>query len=111
MAPLGVRVITLITGGVTTNFLANQRTLAFPENSYYLCIKGMIEEQPEQVPLGISPDTFAHDVLHQVEKGRTGKYWVGGGACVSRFALWFLPQSALVSILLTRYVLRSSRIC
>ncbi|KAF2795458.1 NAD(P)-binding protein [Melanomma pulvis-pyrius CBS 109.77] len=95
MAPLGVRVITLLAGGITTNFLANLQTPAYPEKSYYLCIKDMIEEQPAQVPFGVRPEVFAHDVLRQVEKGTTGKFWVGGGVCIARFALWLFPQSAL----------------
>ena len=102
MAPLGVRVITLVTGGVATSFLANLKTLAFPESSYYLGIKDIIEEQPEEVPFAVKPEAFAHDVLLQVEKGATGKLWAGGAVSMARSALWLLPQWALVSIPLMR---------
>ncbi|KAH8702063.1 hypothetical protein BGW36DRAFT_336440 [Talaromyces proteolyticus] len=47
MAPLGVRVLTLITGGVQMKFLANVPLLTLPENSYYSGIKNIIEEQTD----------------------------------------------------------------
>jgi hypothetical protein len=97
MAPLGVRVITLITGGIATNFFANLQTLAFPEQSYYLSVKDIIEDKPEQNPYGVAPPVFAQEVLHLVVKGATGKHWVGGGVRITRTALWLLPQSFVVS--------------
>lgn len=93
-----MRVLTLITGGVTTNFLANIPTIVLPESSYYLGIKEIIENQPEQVPFGVSPEKFAREVLYQVEKKRTGKYWIGGMVGFARLALWLLPEWLLVSI-------------
>jgi hypothetical protein len=98
MAPLGVRVITLVTGGIATNFFVNLQTLTFPENSYYKNVKDIIEDYPDENPYGMKPELFAQDVLQQVEKGATGKHWVGGGASIVRFALWLLPQGAIVSI-------------
>ncbi|KAJ5820474.1 hypothetical protein N7474_006065 [Penicillium riverlandense] len=105
MAPLGVRVMTLLTGGVETKFLSNLPSLTLPENSYYTSIKDIIESQPEHIPFAISPEAFAHDVVRQVEKGTTGKYWIGGGVSLARAALWIFPQWAIVSILWTCYVL------
>ncbi|RFU79398.1 short-chain dehydrogenase reductase [Trichoderma arundinaceum] len=102
MAPLGVRVITLITGGIATNFFVNLQTLTFPENSYYKSIKDIIEDNPEQNPYGMKPELFAQNVLQQVEKGTTGKYWVGGGAGLARFALWLLPQSVVDRLVLSQ---------
>jgi NAD(P)-dependent dehydrogenase (short-subunit alcohol dehydrogenase family) len=104
MAPLGVRVMTLLTSGVETKFLAKLPSL-LPENSYYTCITDIIENQPEHIPFAISPETFAHDVVRKVEKGTTGKYWIGGGVGLARAALWCFPQWAIVSILWTCYVL------
>lgn len=98
MAPLGVRVMTLVTGGIATNFFVNMQTLIFPENSYYKPIKDIIEDNPEENPYGMKPDAFAQDILSRVEKGATGKQWVGGGASVGRFGLWLMPQGAIVSI-------------
>jgi hypothetical protein len=94
-----VRVITLITGGITTNFLDNMQTepLKLPENSYYGAIKDDIQAQEEDVPFGVPPEKFAQDVLKQVERGSTGKFWVGGAAWMSRVMLWFMNEWAVVS--------------
>lgn len=98
LAPLGVRVITLITGGVDTKFLHNLPSVNLPESSYYLGIKDIIERQPDKVPMSISPQAFSVDLVRQVEKGRTGKYWIAGGSTVARLAIWLFPQWALVSL-------------
>lgn len=97
LAPLGVRVITLVTGGIATSFLKNLEPVKLPEDSYYTSIKDMIEEQPEHVPMGMKPEAFALDVLRHVEKGSTGKIWIGGGAAIMRPAAWLSPQCLLVS--------------
>lgn len=111
MAPLGVRVLTLLTGGVATNFVANLPTLVLPETSHYLGIKDIIGKQPEQISFSVSPEAFAHDVLCQVEKGTTGQFWIGGGASIARLALWLLPQWAIVTLPSTPYTLGFSDIC
>ncbi|KAF2828417.1 NAD(P)-binding protein [Ophiobolus disseminans] len=98
LAPLGVRVITLVTGGVATKFLTNLEPLVLPEGSYYTSIKDMIEEHPEHIPFGMDPGTFALSVLRRVEKGYTGKYWVGGATCIARIAMLLFPQFALDQI-------------
>ncbi|KAL7947011.1 hypothetical protein V8C42DRAFT_352434 [Trichoderma barbatum] len=102
MAPLEVRVITLVTGGIATEFFVNIQTLAFPENSYYNSVKDIIEGEPEGDHYGMKPELFAQDVLNQVEKGTTGKYWVGSGASVGRLAMWLLPQFAIDRLILSR---------
>lgn len=63
MAPLGVRVITLLTGGVASKFLSNLETVALPENSYYLSVKDVIQHKSEDVPMAVSPEAFAQEVL------------------------------------------------
>jgi short-subunit dehydrogenase len=98
LAPLGVRVVTLVTGGVATKFLANLEPVSLPEDSYYKSIKGIIEKQEDHVPLGVAPEKYALDVLRYVERGGTGKIWIGGGSLVGRVANWLFPTWALVSI-------------
>lgn len=97
LAPLGVRVITLVTGGIATKFLDNLQEVNFSEESYYKSIKVMISEHPERVPLGMEPRDFARDVLISVNRNGTGKVWVGGGSTMMRVALWLSPQCILVS--------------
>jgi 1-acylglycerone phosphate reductase len=65
--PLGIRVITLITGGVQTKILANLEPVQLPENSYYHGIKHVIECENKRIPLAQAPEDFARDVLQRVE--------------------------------------------
>ncbi|KAJ5109442.1 hypothetical protein N7456_006117 [Penicillium angulare] len=95
LAPLGVRVLCLVTGGVDTNFLQNLPAVELPENSYYISIKDDIAKQEESVPYGMSPEAYSQDVVRQVERGTTGKYWIGGAATIVRVCLWLLPQWVL----------------
>lgn len=97
LAPLGVRVITLVTGGISTKFLKNLEPVQLSEDSYYICIKDMIEDEPDNVPMGMEPKKFALDVLRHVEKGSAGKVWIGGGAAIMRPAAWLSPQCLVVS--------------
>jgi 1-acylglycerone phosphate reductase len=97
LAPLEVRVITLVTGGIATNFMTNLQTLTMPESSYYQPIRDVIEVGFEENPYGMKPEVFAKQVLQKVERGATGKIWIGGGVGMIRPALWLMPQSIVVS--------------
>lgn len=99
LAPLGVRTLTLVTSAVKSNAFNNLAPPKVPENSYYhglqeyitgLCDGSMQDD-------GITAKEFGDKVVRQVEKGATGKYWVGGGAVGARFAAWLLPESLMVS--------------
>ncbi|KAJ5273817.1 hypothetical protein N7478_008942 [Penicillium angulare] len=95
LAPLGVRVLCLVTGGVDTNFLQNLPSVELPETSFYIGIKDQIAKQEDSVPFGMSPEAYSQDVIRQVERGTTGKYWIGGASTISRVSLWLLPQWVL----------------
>ena len=98
-----MRVITLITGGIDTKFLANLETVpSLPEDSYYKVIEKDIMKQEEKVPFGVTPESFARDVLKRVESGRSGKYWVGGAAWLSRVTNWFAGEWVSVSVSVKR---------
>lgn len=104
LAPLGVRVITLITGGISTKFLTKLEAVVLPEDSYYMSIKELIGEHPEKVPLGMDPKYFALDIVGRVERGCKGKQWVGGGSYLAYIAVLLLPQWALVSVEVAAYL-------
>lgn len=101
LALLGVRTITLITGGVKTNFFKNLNLnpMSVPENSYYYGAKGIIEGQLDgrAQNTGITSREYATKVVHEVEKGTSGKVWVGAGAGLARLGVCLLPQSIIVS--------------
>lgn len=91
MAPLGVRVITLLTGGVATKFITNLDTVDLPSDSYYTNVKDIIQHKSEDIPFAQSPEEFAQSVLRPVERGASGKMWVGGAAWMARAMMSFLP--------------------
>lgn len=96
LAPLGVRVITLVTGGVATKFVANLQASELPQGSYYMPVKDVIAEKSKEIPYAMAPEVYAEEVLRNVERGATGMVWVGGAAGWVRLAFWFAPQWLLV---------------
>jgi hypothetical protein len=96
---------------VATKFVDKFERVKLPETSFYSSIKNVIEHQPDEIPLAVKPDAYAHEVLRLVERGRTGKAWVGGGAWMAKFSYWLSPEWAIVSphsstiFCLRRYVL------
>ncbi|KIW85483.1 hypothetical protein Z517_00874 [Fonsecaea pedrosoi CBS 271.37] len=94
LAPLGVRTLTLVTSAVKSNGFVNMTPPKIPETSYYRGLQGYIEElcDGRLQKDGITAEEFGNKVVAQVNKGRTGKYWVGGGAASARFAAWLLPD-------------------
>jgi 1-acylglycerone phosphate reductase len=98
LAPLNVRVIVLITGGIATKFMSNMPSVELPENSYYRTIRDIIAKEPEEIPFAAKPEALAMDVLNYVERGTAGKIWIGGASSMARFAVWAFPTWLLVSI-------------
>ncbi|EXJ76664.1 uncharacterized protein A1O5_01172 [Cladophialophora psammophila CBS 110553] len=101
LAPLGVRTLTLVTAAVKSNVFTNMTPIKIPENSYYDGIRDYIQGRSDGKVQenGITAKQFGVKVVRQVEKGRTGKYWVGGGALSARYALWLLPESMMDALL------------
>lgn len=102
LAPLGVRTITLMTGGVKTKFFDNYIQRQVPETSYYIGAKDAIQKMGDGSlqDSGVDRYAYASKVVQAVERKESGKLWVGGGAVPAKWALWLLPQWGVVSILL-----------
>ncbi len=99
LAPLGVRTLTLVTAAVKSNVFGNINHAALPGNSYYRGVRDYYDElfDGKVQDDGITPKQLGAKVVRQVEKGATGKLWVGGGAAGARWAAWLLPDWAMVS--------------
>lgn len=82
---------------MATKFVYKFEPAQLPETSFYNSIKNIIEDQPEKIPLAVKADAFAQEVLRLVEKGGTGKAWVGGGAWMAKLSYWLSPEWAIVS--------------
>jgi 1-acylglycerone phosphate reductase len=88
-----------MTGAVKgTNFHHNVSPTTLPENSYYPGVRDFIDGlgSGRLADKGISQKEFAAKVVREVEKGSTGKCWVGGGAMACRIGTWLLPESVWV---------------
>ncbi len=69
MAPLGVKVITVVTGGVKSN-LATRIKRVLPVDSYYSDLDEAYQRRQKYAnELGISPEKYAEDVIGQIIPG------------------------------------------
>ena len=99
LAPLGVKVATVVTGSVTTNILTNGPKAELPESSRYLPIQERIIErgQGNDGYARMSSEEFAERVVKDILGGASGKIWRGTNATVTRLASIFMPTSMAVS--------------
>ncbi|KAI4262031.1 MAG: hypothetical protein L6R42_002786, partial [Xanthoria sp. 1 TBL-2021] len=99
VAPLGVRVITVVTGGVKSRISRVKRSLE--EDSVYKKIEGAYQKrQSYSQTVGMVTEAYAEQVVGQVLSAdgwlwRTRKIWAGGGAETVRWLSWFLPDSTV----------------
>lgn len=101
MAPLGVRVVTVILGGVKTtgNNPANRKDLDLPADSYYQKIaaiinrhrKGLVYENKRQ-----DLDVAAKNVVNDVLSGRSGFIRRGEASTLSWIFNTFLPYGLAI---------------
>jgi 1-acylglycerone phosphate reductase len=93
LAPLGIRVINLVTGGVSSQ-LSLQHVRTLPKDSYYAPLEDMYQyRQKYTAMVGITPDEYARRVVPQIIPGggawpwrlfmrdaRKNWIWVGGSS-------------------------------
>ncbi|KAJ7145291.1 hypothetical protein C8R46DRAFT_1131211 [Mycena filopes] len=117
LAPLGVSVVTVMLGTVTTSFYANttqttttgtgHTTFAFelPPTSRYTAIKDTIARwaSGEATPRGAaSADEIAASLVREiVGEGRSGQVWVGPYSTIMRIVSRWLPLSVLDKLMAT----------
>ena len=95
LKPFGVRVVTVVTGGVISNISRTQRTL--PEDSIYLPLAEEYDyRQRVSQALGMANEDYAKSVAGKVLAGRQDVFWEGGKSWLVWFAYWFLPKWVLV---------------
>ncbi|KAF2648588.1 NAD(P)-binding protein [Lophiostoma macrostomum CBS 122681] len=103
LKPLNVRVISLITGKVASEFYTNNPKHTLPTDSLYHAVS----EDVQDAILGKGPysggtevQKFADDVVKQVLKqGTKGKLWWGEGTGLVKFATGWLPAWVLQGFL------------
>ncbi|KAL6248137.1 hypothetical protein RBB50_004392 [Rhinocladiella similis] len=99
LARFDVRTITLISGGVKTKFFDNNQAARLPDGSFYENEKEFIYglSDGRLQASAVNSKDYAHKVVREVEKGTSGKLWVGSGAGGAQYAVRLLPQWILVS--------------
>lgn len=95
LAPLGVRVVTVMAGGVNTKIFDNcPGPESLPPTSPYVSVEKYLAEKPEWEEM--APETFAERVVNDVVRGAKGKIWHGDSSATVRYAGPILPQFIIV---------------
>ena len=99
LAPFGVTVLTVNTGGVRTNGFADGANFKLPPTSRYKSIEKEIAARArgEAGMLWMESSVYAEKVVGDVLGGCSGQIWRGGYAWVVRWVLSRLPSSVSVS--------------
>ncbi|KAI1321133.1 short-chain dehydrogenase/reductase [Xylariaceae sp. FL0255] len=88
-APLGVRVVTIVSGGVDSPFKA-QRSNGVPEGSWYKSLSGVIEGKEPGDFKGMPTAEYAKGVVDDLLSSRPKPMlWRGAFAWVAWFLTWF----------------------
>ena len=99
LTPMGVKVVTVMTGMVKTNWYNNVPTFTLPPDSLYLPVVKHIEAGATGVNNarnGTPVDVYAESVVKHLLGGANGRIWHGA---LSALAWWLslLPYSVMVS--------------
>ena len=101
LAPLGVKVVTVNTGAVSTNTLSTGVNLKLPPTSQYLSIETEIAARArgEDGTPRMEPSVYAEKVVGDVLAGANGHIWRGGYASMVWFTSRWLPTWLAVSLI------------
>jgi 1-acylglycerone phosphate reductase len=98
--PLGVKVITVMVGMVSTRFHENTPLVTLPEDSFYGPVEKFISataKVPEDMAKHQMPaDRFAEELVQEILAGKTGPIYKGGMSSILRLFKWLMPTWLLV---------------
>lgn len=100
MGPLGVKVLTVVTGVVRTNLARNSAEFKLPQESYYQSIAASIGARArleDAAASGTEAEVYAESIVRGVLAEMDGTVWRGAFATVLQFFHLLLPKSLLVS--------------
>lgn len=94
LEPLGVRVMTVMLGQVSTQMYANTPTFRLPEGSPYEKIAAAITSSSKgELNHNNEPAiVVARNLVRDAISGRRGQIWRGGLAGTVYLSLWLLPK-------------------
>ncbi|GAB7358449.1 hypothetical protein MBLNU230_g2514t1 [Neophaeotheca triangularis] len=97
LAPFGVRVCTIVTGGVKSNIARTHREL--PEDSIYLPLREEYEGRlTHSQANGVPNEEYARTVVKEVLKGKD-TVWAGGKAWLVYFLSQFFPRWVMDTVM------------
>lgn len=104
MAPFDVKVVTSMTGAVTTNFFANAPEYHLPLTSRYMPVETHIADlaKGHDPNVTVTVEHYAQKVVGDVLGGASGQIWRGGMATVARWAVMVLPTWVIVRLVRVR---------
>lgn len=101
LAPFGVDVLEVVTGGVKTNGQTYFGDFKLPEDSLYKSQEHVIASraQGKEGYPRMERDAYATGVVDEILKRTAGRFWYGNGAgsCRDSTTATAVPQSAMVS--------------
>ena len=96
LAPFGVKVVIIVTGGVLSQIARVDRVLG-PDSLYLPIEADYIRRTKHSQEVGIPADRYAKQVVSKLTtRNPPREIWVGYGASLVWFASTFLPRSLLV---------------
>jgi hypothetical protein len=100
LAPLDVKVLTIVTGMVVSSFKANVPAPELPPDSRYLPVKKNLEAiaSGSTIKGAMPSDKYAGEVVADVLGGASGKVWRGGSAGLAKLAKSWFPTWLIVSL-------------
>lgn len=102
LAPLGVKVVTIVTGGVKSNIARTERTL--PDGSYYFPISAEYQRRlTHSQEVGMPTEAYAKGVVSHVLTSNPSRWvWAGNGSWMIWFVQRFLPMGVVMDFVFTR---------
>ncbi|EED21431.1 short-chain dehydrogenase/reductase, putative [Talaromyces stipitatus ATCC 10500] len=97
LSPLGVRVITAMTGAVNTQFFADRTDLILPETSYYQPIRDVIDRENKGLIYTNKQDVdvYAKNLVNDIVSGKSGLVWRGQSSSMAWLLSAILPGRLL----------------
>lgn len=94
-----MRVITIQTGVVESEFFEGLQGFSLPETSYYRPIGDQLRRRAEGEAgyKAMRTDLYAEQVVRDIINGKTGKIWRGTMAAPAKYLMWWLPTWLAVS--------------
>lgn len=102
LAPIGINVLTIMVGTVTTSFHYNEPEVSLPNSSHFLGAQETIAQWAtgQAGPKGCPVQAFADSIVDDII-GKSGIIWRGPYSRILWFASKWMPQFLWVSMYLT----------